>query len=108
MRKLFTQKEVIKVALLLGIKSFTRGNIWYWEKARVFSKPYSAIAGGVAWYKRQDVILSLMNVQSRLVASKKFKQEDMSSWEDIQRILDIVASEGSQVTKQLKQLKKQL
>lgn len=106
MRKLFSQQEVIKAAKLLGIQPFTRGNIWYWVKAGVFPKPYSQIKGGIAWYRREDVILGLMNVSIRLIKAGKLKQENDRTWNDISRLLDIVAKDHPDITKELNRLKK--
>ena len=106
MRKLFTQKEVIKAAEMLGIKPFTRGNIWYWERQGVFPEPYSQLKGGVAWYKRDKVIVGLINVSNRLIKAGKLYKSDSRTWIDINDLLNIVAKDHPDITKQLSKLKK--
>jgi len=105
MRKLFSQREVIRTAELLGIKPFTRGNIWYWEREGVFPEPYSHIRGGIAWYKREKIILGFLNILIRMIKAGKLKKEDNTTWEDIDRLLDIVAKEHPEITKELSRLK---
>ena len=106
MRQLFTQREVIKTAELLGIKSFTRGNIWYWAREGVFPKPYSQIKGGVAWYQREKVILGFLNVSIRLIKAGKRDKDDNLTYENVNTLLDIVAKDHPDITKELFRLKK--
>ena len=105
MRKLFTQKEVIKTAEMLGMKPFTRGNIWYWVRQGIFPEPYSQIRGGVAWYRRDDVIMGLLNVLSRLIKSGKISEEDVTTWGDVERLLDLVAKDHPDITEELSKLR---
>ena len=106
MRKLFTQKEVIKAAEMLGIIPFTRGKIWYWEKAGVFPEPYSQIKGGVAWYKREKVILGLLNVSIRLIKAQKRDKDDNFTWDDVNNVLEIVAKDHPGITEELSKMSK--
>ena len=101
MRNLFTQKEAIRAAEMFGIKPFTRGNIWYWVSKGVFPKPYSQIKGGIAWYRREDLILGLINVSNRLIAAGKRDEKDVLTYEDVDNTLDIVAQDHSDITKEL-------
>lgn len=104
MRKLFTQQEVIRAAELLGIKPFTRQKIWYWEKQGVFPKPYSQLRGSIAWYRRENVILGLLNISIRLVKAKKLDQDNNLVWEDVDNVLEIVAKSHPKVTRELSKL----
>ena len=106
MRKLFTQKEVIRAAELLGIKPFTRQKVWYWAKQGVFPEPYSQVKGSVAWYKREDVILGLLNISIRMIKAGNLNKDDNLAWEDINNVLEIVAKNHPDITKQLSKLNK--
>ena len=106
MRKLFTQSEITKAAKLIGISPFTRGNMWYWMKAGVFPKPYSSIKGKYSWYKRNDIILGLINVYSRLIVARKIDEKLAPSWKDMEKVMDLVAKDSPEITDELSKLSK--
>jgi len=66
MRKLWTQREVIEMAKLLGFKNFDRRSIGYWSRMGVFPSPVAELRNVLVLYDGEDVEIGLMDISKRM------------------------------------------
>jgi hypothetical protein len=77
MRKLWTQREVIEMAKILGFKNFDRRSLAYWEKQGIFPQPHAQLKNVLVLYENDFVEVGLVDISRRLREPLQVTYEDV-------------------------------
>ena len=77
MRNLWTQREVIEMADLLGFKNFDRRALHYWEKQGIFPKAHAQLKNVLVLYQDDLVDVGLVDI------SRRVKQPMAITYDDV-------------------------
>ena len=77
MRNLWTQREVLEMADLLGFKNFDRRALAYWEKKGIFPKAHAQLKNVLVFYQDDLVDVGLVDI------SRRVKQPMAITYDDV-------------------------
>ena len=77
MRKLWTQREVIEMADILGLKNFDRKSIAYYTSTGVFPVPKAELKNVLVLYDDEEIEVGLVDVARRMRNPIKISYDDV-------------------------------
>ncbi len=101
MRRLWTQREVIEMAKLLGFKNFDRRALFYWQKHGIFPEPVAQLKNVLVLYDDDLIDVGLVDIARRV------KQPISVTYEDVkwakEKVLE--SNKAKNVTKFIKEVR---
>lgn len=76
-RKLWTQREVIEMADILGLKNFDRKSIAYYTRMGVFPEPRAELKNVLVLYDDEEIEVGLVDVARRMRTPVKITYDDI-------------------------------
>ncbi|MDD4381743.1 MAG: hypothetical protein PHE21_00125 [Candidatus Dojkabacteria bacterium] len=77
MRKEWTQREVIEMANILGLKNFDRKAIGYYTRIGVFPEPRAELKNVLVLYDDEEIEVGLVDVARRMRTPVKITYDDV-------------------------------
>jgi hypothetical protein len=77
MRNLWTQREVIEMANILGLKNFDRKAIAYYTSMKVFPEPRAELKNVLVMYDDEEIEVGLVDVARRMRTPVKITYDDV-------------------------------
>lgn len=77
MRREWTQREVIEMADILGLKNFDRKSIAYYTRMGVFPEPRAELKNVLVLYDDEEIEVGLVDVARRMRNPVKITYDDI-------------------------------